>query len=77
VHFSKEYYFRCYKCVGPYNKSDLGIADAVAIQGGCTLKEAAIVASVLSKVSVPVLHSAAALARLAGLPNYSGIILFT
>ncbi|WRT67870.1 uncharacterized protein IL334_004844 [Kwoniella shivajii] len=37
----------------------------------CSLKEAAIVASVLSKVSVPVLHSAAALLRLAGM-DYSG-----
>ncbi|KAF8583972.1 cell adhesion protein byn-1 [Ramaria rubella] len=42
------------------------------LQGGCTLKEGAIVASVLSKVSVPVLHAAAALGRLAGLSNYSG-----
>lgn len=38
---------------------------------GCTLKEATIVASVLSKVSVPVLHSAAALLRLAGM-DYAG-----
>ncbi|RXK35737.1 essential nuclear protein 1 [Tremella mesenterica] len=37
----------------------------------CSLKEAAIVASVLSKVSVPVLHSAAALMRLASM-DYSG-----
>jgi essential nuclear protein 1 len=35
------------------------------------LKEAAIVASILSKVSVPVLHSAAALLRLASM-DYSG-----
>ena len=34
-------------------------------QGGCTLKEAAILSSVLSRVSIPVLHSAAALLRLA------------
>ncbi|KAL0255766.1 hypothetical protein I308_100573 [Cryptococcus tetragattii IND107] len=38
---------------------------------GCSLKEAAIFASVLSKVSVPVLHSAAALLRLASM-DYSG-----
>ncbi|KAG8765067.1 snoRNA-binding rRNA-processing protein [Ceratobasidium sp. 428] len=38
---------------------------------GCTLKEAAIVASVLMKVSVPNLHSAAALLRLASM-DYSG-----
>ena len=40
-------------------------------QTACSLKEAAIVASVLSKVSVPVLHSAAALMRLASM-DYSG-----
>lgn len=38
---------------------------------GCSLKEAAIIASVLSKVSVPVLHSAAALLRLASM-DYTG-----
>ncbi|KAB5595323.1 hypothetical protein CTheo_1195 [Ceratobasidium theobromae] len=38
---------------------------------GCTLKEAAIVASVIMKVSVPNLHSAAALLRLASM-DYSG-----
>lgn len=41
------------------------------IKSGCSLKEATVVASVLSKVSVPVLHSAAALMRLAGM-DYSG-----
>lgn len=40
-------------------------------ESGCSLKEATIVASVLSKVSVPVLHSAAALLRLAGM-DYTG-----
>lgn len=39
--------------------------------GTCTLKEAIIVGSVLSKVSVPTLHSAAALLRLADM-EYSG-----
>lgn len=39
--------------------------------GSCTLKEGAIVASVLSKVSIPVLHSAAALLRLAEM-DFSG-----
>ncbi|CCG81777.1 Bystin-family protein [Taphrina deformans PYCC 5710] len=39
--------------------------------GSCTLKEGAIVASVLTKVSVPVLHSAAALLRLAEM-EFSG-----
>jgi hypothetical protein len=43
-------------------------------QGGCTLKEAAIVASVLTKVKVPLLHSSAALIRLAGM-DYSGVSL--
>ncbi|QRV72652.1 Bystin [Ceratobasidium sp. AG-Ba] len=38
---------------------------------GCTLKEAAIVASVMMKVSIPNLHSAAALLRLASM-DYSG-----
>ncbi|KAG8822402.1 snoRNA-binding rRNA-processing protein [Serendipita sp. 401] len=40
-------------------------------EGGCTLKEAAIVGSVLSRVSVPILHSAAALLRLSRM-EYSG-----
>lgn len=39
--------------------------------GSCTLKEGAIVASVLTKVSIPVLHSAAALLRLADM-DFSG-----
>lgn len=38
---------------------------------GCTLKEAAIVASVLAKTKVPVLHSSAALLRIAEM-DYSG-----
>lgn len=37
----------------------------------CTLREAAIIGSVLSKVSVPVIHSAATLMKLASMP-YSG-----
>ncbi|KAI0347011.1 cell adhesion protein byn-1 [Trametopsis cervina] len=41
------------------------------LQSGCTLQEAAIVASVLAKVKVPLLHSAAALIRLAEM-DYSG-----
>ncbi|KAF9581057.1 snoRNA-binding rRNA-processing protein [Lunasporangiospora selenospora] len=39
--------------------------------GTCTLKEAAIVGSVITKVSIPVLHSAAALLRLADM-EYTG-----
>ncbi|THG99564.1 hypothetical protein EW026_g2814 [Hermanssonia centrifuga] len=41
------------------------------LQNGCTLQEAAIVASVLAKVKVPLLHSSAALIRLANM-EYSG-----
>ena len=40
-------------------------------KNGCTLQEAAIVASVLAKVKVPLLHSSAALIRLANM-EYSG-----
>lgn len=40
-------------------------------EGGCTLKEAAILGSVLTRVSVPNLHSAAALLRLSRM-EYSG-----
>lgn len=40
-------------------------------KGNCTLKEAAIVGSVLARVHVPVLHSAAALLRLANM-DYTG-----
>lgn len=39
--------------------------------GNCTLREAVIIASVLAKVSVPVLHSAAALLFLCEMP-YTG-----
>ncbi|KAI0035626.1 Bystin-domain-containing protein [Vararia minispora EC-137] len=41
------------------------------LETGCTLKEAAIVASVLAKVSVPVIHSSGALVRLSRM-DYSG-----
>lgn len=40
-------------------------------QGGCTLREATIIASVLTKISIPVLHSAAALLRLSNM-EYTG-----
>lgn len=40
-------------------------------QSGCTLKEAAILSSVLSKSSVPMVHSGAAIAHLAGM-DYTG-----
>ncbi|KAH9950103.1 cell adhesion protein byn-1 [Amylocystis lapponica] len=41
------------------------------LNSGCTLQEAAIIASVLTKVKVPLLHSSAALIRLANM-DYSG-----
>ncbi|CAL1702091.1 unnamed protein product [Somion occarium] len=41
------------------------------LNSGCTLQEAAIIASVLAKVKVPLLHSSAALIRLANM-EYSG-----
>ncbi|KAF7726322.1 hypothetical protein EC973_008902 [Apophysomyces ossiformis] len=53
---------------GPFFK---GILFPLCDSGTCTLKEAAIVGSVLSKVSVPVLHSSAALMRLAEM-EYTG-----
>ncbi|KAJ3302231.1 hypothetical protein HDU93_006745, partial [Gonapodya sp. JEL0774] len=40
-------------------------------EGNCTLKEAAIIGSVLSKVSIPVLHSAACLLKIAEM-EYTG-----
>lgn len=40
-------------------------------ESGCSLREAAIVASVLAKVSIPMLHSAAAMLKIAQMP-YSG-----
>ncbi|GAA99242.1 uncharacterized protein L969DRAFT_86466 [Mixia osmundae IAM 14324] len=48
-----------------------GILFPLCESGNCTLREAAIVGSVLSKVSVPVLHSGAALLKLADM-EYSG-----
>lgn len=48
-----------------------GILFPLCESGTCTLKEAVILGSVIAKVSVPVLHSAAALLRLAEM-DYSG-----
>ncbi|OLY84392.1 Bystin [Smittium mucronatum] len=48
-----------------------GILFPLCENDNCTLREAIIISSVLSKVSIPVLHSAAALLHLANL-NYSG-----
>lgn len=40
-------------------------------KSGCTLKEAAIIGSVLSKVKVPLVHSSAAIMRIANM-DYAG-----
>jgi essential nuclear protein 1 len=50
-----------------------GILLPLAQSGDCTLREAAILGSVLVKVSVPAIHSAAALLRLTEMP-YTGAI---
>ena len=49
-----------------------GILLPLCQSGNCTLREAVIVSSVLNRVSVPVLHSSAALMRIADM-EYSGI----
>jgi essential nuclear protein 1 len=48
-----------------------GILLPVCESGQCTLREATIIASILAKVSVPVLHSAAAITKIAEMP-YTG-----
>ncbi|KAK3842143.1 MAG: Bystin-domain-containing protein [Linnemannia gamsii] len=48
-----------------------GILFPLCESGTCTLKEAAVVGSVITKISIPVLHSAAALLRLADM-EYTG-----
>ncbi|GBB89556.1 hypothetical protein RclHR1_16290002 [Rhizophagus clarus] len=48
-----------------------GILFPLCESGTCTLKEAAIIGSIISKVSIPMLHSSAALLRLAEM-EYSG-----
>ena len=55
--------------------SPQGLLLPLCASGTCTLREAVIVSSVLRRVSVPVLHSAAALLRLAEMP-YSGTTSF-
>ncbi|RUP50084.1 Bystin-domain-containing protein [Jimgerdemannia flammicorona] len=49
-----------------------GILFPLCESGTCTLKEAAIIGSVITKVSIPVLHSSAALLRLAEM-DYTGV----
>ncbi|KAI9475631.1 MAG: Bystin-domain-containing protein [Benjaminiella poitrasii] len=48
-----------------------GVLFPLCESGNCTLKEAAIVGSILAKISIPVLHSSAALLRLAEM-DYTG-----
>jgi len=48
-----------------------GILFPLCQSGNCTLKEAAIIASVISKVSTPILHSAGTLLFLCEMP-YTG-----
>lgn len=48
-----------------------GILFPLCESGTCTLKEAVIIGSILTKVSIPVLHSAAALLKLSEMP-YAG-----
>jgi essential nuclear protein 1 len=52
-----------------------GLVLPLVLSGSCTLREAVIMSSVLQRVSVPAMQSAAALARLADAP-YSGITSF-
>eukprot|EP00590_Aulacoseira_subarctica_P010365 CAMPEP_0172432236 /NCGR_PEP_ID=MMETSP1064-20121228/62166_1 /TAXON_ID=202472 /ORGANISM="Aulacoseira subarctica , Strain CCAP 1002/5" /LENGTH=451 /DNA_ID=CAMNT_0013179383 /DNA_START=48 /DNA_END=1406 /DNA_ORIENTATION=+ len=49
-----------------------GILLPLCKEGDCTLREAAIVASVLQKVSIPVHHSAVAIHKLAQMEHYTG-----
>lgn len=51
-----------------------GFLFPLAESGSCSMREAAIASSILTKTSVPVLHSAAALMRLADYEYYSGPI---
>lgn len=59
-----------YKPAGFYR----GIILPLAASGDCTLREAVIFGSVISKVSIPQLHSAAALMKLASLRPFTGCI---
>lgn len=53
------------------NSSDWTVSHINFQSGTCTLREAVIIGSVLSKTSIPVLHSAAALLKIAEM-DYSG-----
>ncbi|EKX36557.1 hypothetical protein GUITHDRAFT_158664 [Guillardia theta CCMP2712] len=58
----------CYKPAAFYKGIVLPICDS----GSCTLREATVLSSVIKKVSIPVLHSSAALLRLAMSKVYTG-----
>jgi len=53
-----------------------GILLPLCESGTCTLREAAIIGSVITKVSIPILHSSAALMKLADM-DYTGNINLT
>lgn len=53
-----------------------GILLPLAQSGTCTLREATIVGSVIAKVSVPAIHSAAALLRLVEIPYFGSTSVF-
>lgn len=75
IHMSKKVSYQMYEAIKKslYKPAAFfkGILFPLCDGGGVTLKEAAIIGSVLSKVSIPVLHSAAALLRLAEM-EYTG-----
>ncbi|KAG0226251.1 snoRNA-binding rRNA-processing protein [Actinomortierella wolfii] len=64
-------YMALKKCLYKSKAFFKGILFPLCESGSCTLKEAAIVGSVITKVSIPVLHSAAALLRLSDM-EYTG-----
>ena len=59
----------CYKPAAFFKGILLPLCDT---SEACTLREAVIIASVLAKVSIPMMHSAAALLKMATMP-YSGV----
>ena len=63
-------------CAMPHSVSFVqGLLLPLCQSGSCTLREAVIVSSVINRTSIPVVHSAAALLRLAEMP-YSGTTSF-
>jgi essential nuclear protein 1 len=65
------YYYALKKALYRPSAFFKGILLPICEDGTCTLREATIIASVLTKVSIPVIHSAAALMKLAEM-RYSG-----